>query len=269
MTEETLLKHAQFIYDQVAKLDTYDDTADELLHNPCMETLLHLTGIIVPEEHDVKLSSRKKTVRKVAKGRRVVEKTCTKATTTPLVADMFNEFFHDQLAIPSGPQQSSNAVANNKGPKTPSSRPSRAVVKQEKVSSSSVTWIGETIGTLHGCKYYKQASIDDQVIAVGDYLAIIYEASVIVGQVEYMWEDNNKGRKQQMLHCRLFARASETIIGETGDEREVFATDTCFDAPFQSVHSKAIVDVLDLKASGSFLLLLFFYYCLMIGCLVL
>ncbi|KAG1714242.1 DNA (cytosine-5)-methyltransferase 1 [Nymphon striatum] len=86
--EDSLLKHAQFIVDQVS---SYDDLGDEdenrLLLTPCMRALINLSGVTLGQR------------RKIRKRERVVKekKPHTKATTTPIVRGLCEELFENEM----------------------------------------------------------------------------------------------------------------------------------------------------------------------------
>lgn len=88
-TEDTLLRHAQFLVEQV---ESYDQAADDdelpLLVSACMRDLIKLAGVTLGK-------------RRAARGVKVkLDKKKTgpsKATTTPLVRHIFDIFFKDQI----------------------------------------------------------------------------------------------------------------------------------------------------------------------------
>ncbi|XP_063239030.1 DNA (cytosine-5)-methyltransferase PliMCI-like [Bacillus rossius redtenbacheri] len=91
LTEETLLRHAQFVCSQVNSFDgSAGDEDDLLIASPCMRTLLKLSGA-APSK---RLALRRMVVKdcKLQKSARWM-----KATTTPLVQNVFESFFRDQL----------------------------------------------------------------------------------------------------------------------------------------------------------------------------
>ncbi|KAG9430318.1 DNA methyltransferase 1a [Apis mellifera carnica] len=88
-TEDSLLRHAQFICDQVLSFDNSADSEDTLLiTSPCMRALANLAGVTLGKRVTFRRTQREQKVRKPA---------WTKATTTKLVSDMFENIFTDQL----------------------------------------------------------------------------------------------------------------------------------------------------------------------------
>ncbi|XP_033204996.2 DNA methyltransferase 1a isoform X1 [Bombus vancouverensis nearcticus] len=89
-TEDSLLRHAQFICDQVLSFDDSASAEDTLLiTSPCMRALANLAGVTLGKRvSQSQMRLREQKVRKPA---------WTKATTTQLVNNMFENIFADQL----------------------------------------------------------------------------------------------------------------------------------------------------------------------------
>ncbi|KAG8228423.1 DNA (cytosine-5)-methyltransferase 1-like [Ladona fulva] len=91
LTEEGLLEHAQFVCEQVRSFDEADSTdLDRLLMMPCMQTLIKLGGVRFGKRQKV-LSCVSKDLHKKVQ--------LTKATTTPLVREIFEMFFRDKIKL--------------------------------------------------------------------------------------------------------------------------------------------------------------------------
>ncbi|XP_025996917.1 DNA (cytosine-5)-methyltransferase PliMCI isoform X2 [Solenopsis invicta] len=91
-TEDTLLRHAQFICDQVLSSDNnVGSSSDEtlLITAPCMRSLMHLSGVTLGKKSAIRLSKRQPKIKKPS---------WSMATTTKLVSNMFENIFADQLA---------------------------------------------------------------------------------------------------------------------------------------------------------------------------
>nr|XP_039272538.1 DNA (cytosine-5)-methyltransferase 1-like [Styela clava] len=85
-TEDSLLRHAQFVVEQVDSFDgSREEDEDSLLSHPCMRDLVHLAGVT--------LGKRKAVRKRIIKDKKAVKASSTKATTTPLVAFMTESFF--------------------------------------------------------------------------------------------------------------------------------------------------------------------------------
>ncbi|CAO2635941.1 DNA (cytosine-5)-methyltransferase 1 [Lemmus lemmus] len=90
-TEDSLLRHAQFVVNQV---ESYDDAKDSdetpIFLTPCMRALIKLAGVTLGQRraerrHNLKDSTKEK------------DKGPTKATTTKLVYQIFDTFFSEQI----------------------------------------------------------------------------------------------------------------------------------------------------------------------------
>ncbi|XP_017882042.1 DNA (cytosine-5)-methyltransferase PliMCI-like [Ceratina calcarata] len=90
-TEDSLLRHAQFICEQVISFDSAARPEDPLLiTTSCMRALVTLAGVTLNKRIEL---------RRPAAGNQKSKKVLwTKATTTKLVNNMFETFFSDQIA---------------------------------------------------------------------------------------------------------------------------------------------------------------------------
>nr|ASM42030.1 DNMT1 [Pogonomyrmex barbatus] len=89
-TEDTLLRHAQFICDQVVSFDNSAEADDILLITaPCIRSLMKLCGITL---------GKKSVLRSVRREQKVKTPAWSMATTTKLVSNMFENIFSGQLA---------------------------------------------------------------------------------------------------------------------------------------------------------------------------
>lgn len=90
-TEDSLLRHAQFVVGQV---ESYDDAKDSdeqpIFLTPCMRDLIKLAGVTLGQRR----AERRQTIRHSAKEK---DKGPTKATTTKLVYQIFDTFFAEQI----------------------------------------------------------------------------------------------------------------------------------------------------------------------------
>ncbi len=90
-TEDTLLRHAQFIVEQVESYDLYGDLDEEpTIITPCMVALIKLAGVT--------LGKRRAACRAAREARERAKKPKhTMATTTFLVKNIFEQFFQNQI----------------------------------------------------------------------------------------------------------------------------------------------------------------------------
>ncbi|KAI5727206.1 hypothetical protein M8J76_016131 [Diaphorina citri] len=94
LSEDQLLRHAQFICDQVLGFDDASEGTDEtqLIVTPCIRTLIQLAGVTFGQRKKL-IASERGRVKPVA----AQKPTWSKATTTSLVRDVFENFFKGQL----------------------------------------------------------------------------------------------------------------------------------------------------------------------------
>nr|CAD7420139.1 unnamed protein product [Timema poppensis] len=93
LTEDSLLRHAQFVCDQVMSFDSMAEPEDNLLiTSPCMRALVHLAGVNFNKRQELR-----RNVRKVYNARKIGENSWSRSTTTFLVQNVFETFFPDQL----------------------------------------------------------------------------------------------------------------------------------------------------------------------------
>lgn len=89
-TEDSLLRHAQFVVEQV---ESYDEAADQdevlLITMPCMRDLIKLAGVTL---------GKRRAARKAATVKKEKKPVFTMATVTPLVSHIFDAIFKDQIA---------------------------------------------------------------------------------------------------------------------------------------------------------------------------
>ncbi|XP_003460912.3 DNA (cytosine-5)-methyltransferase 1 isoform X2 [Cavia porcellus] len=92
-TEDSLLRHAQFVVSQV---ESYDDAKDSdeqpIFLSPCMRDLIKLAGVTLGQRR----AERRQTVR-LRNSNKDKDKGPTKATTTKLVYEIFDTFFSEQI----------------------------------------------------------------------------------------------------------------------------------------------------------------------------
>ena len=92
LTEDSLLRHSQFVCDRVYHFDAAGSEEEpQLILSPCMRTLIQLAGITLGKRRATRKVERKDVAAKVKKP------TWSKATTTPLVSKVFETFFKDQM----------------------------------------------------------------------------------------------------------------------------------------------------------------------------
>nr|XP_031545452.1 DNA (cytosine-5)-methyltransferase 1 isoform X2 [Vicugna pacos] len=90
-TEDSLLRHAQFVVEQVESYDEAGDSDEQpIFLTPCMRDLIKLAGVTLGKRR----AERRRTIGHSAKEK---DKGPTKATTTKLVYQIFDTFFAEQI----------------------------------------------------------------------------------------------------------------------------------------------------------------------------
>uniref|UniRef100_A0A8C7CI06 DNA (cytosine-5)-methyltransferase n=1 Tax=Oncorhynchus kisutch TaxID=8019 RepID=A0A8C7CI06_ONCKI len=93
-TEDTLLRHAQFVVEQVESYDEAGDSDEQpIIVTPCMRDLIKLAGVTLGKRR----AARRQAIRHPTKIERDSKGGPTRATTTKLVYKIFDTFFSDQI----------------------------------------------------------------------------------------------------------------------------------------------------------------------------
>ncbi|XP_033220801.1 DNA (cytosine-5)-methyltransferase PliMCI-like [Belonocnema kinseyi] len=257
---ELLIKHSQFICEQVFSFDTYasiDDTF--LITKSCMRSLINLSGVDLenadshvrrndPESDKIIRNQIQK-----RKNQRVKKPGCTKATTTPLVRDTFESFFKDQFR--NQERQDPKRVCPNLAVKEADEsdlenedefeilvdHKNEEEFSEEhfKYFEREAEWIGDPIDEDSGRIFYKGAILDKEEIGIGDCVLIEVNSSTQVAKVFYMFEDRD-GNK--LIHANWYWKSCDTILGETADTFELFYSDRCDNIAFNTISSKVKVE---------------------------
>ncbi|KAL1124037.1 hypothetical protein AAG570_001807 [Ranatra chinensis] len=291
-TEDSLLRHAQFVCDQVLSFEAASDGNDtSLITTPCMRALIHLAGVTFGKRQAMRRGEKKQF--------KVKKPIWSKATTTPLVQSVFEKFFPDQLdnTVPDydkGPRRrrcgvceacqltdcgtciscvdmikfggsgrSKQACVRRRCPNMavqeaddsePEDEDNYQLAAEEKAKFESkprttrvsggkkeVEWVGEKIVDDGRRVFYSSAKIGDETVNVGDFVSVEPSnpiSPVVIGQISYMWQNQFT---QKYMHARWFCRSSETVLGETGDPKELFVVDECENSLLNGVTGKVTV----------------------------
>ncbi|KAF8412006.1 hypothetical protein HHK36_004565 [Tetracentron sinense] len=121
---------------------------------------------------------------------------------------------------------------------------SRSKPTKSMPASKEIRWDGKPIGkTLSGEALYKQAIVRGDVITVGGAVVVevdVSEEGLAIYFVEYMFEKSD-GRK--IVHGRVMQRGSQTVLGNTANEREVFLTHECLEFELGDVKQTIVMDI--------------------------
>ncbi|KAM0975127.1 hypothetical protein ACFX13_018490 [Malus domestica] len=121
-----------------------------------------------------------------------------------------------------------------------------SISRQTKSCSNNkeILWDGEPVGTTcSGEALYMRASLRGDEISVGGAVLVELDGSdelPAIYYVEYMYETRNGSK---MFHGRLMERGSQTVLGNTANEREVFLTNECTNLALKVVKETSVVDI--------------------------
>lgn len=107
-----------------------------------------------------------------------------------------------------------------------------------------IMWDGDPVGkTSFGQALYRCAIVlGDPIVVGGSVLVDIDEPDELsaIYFVEYMFETSDGSK---MFHGRMMQGARQTVLGNTGNEREVFLTNECMDFGLENIKQKVVVDI--------------------------
>lgn len=215
-TEEDLIVHAQFVLDQVTDYDSNDTHHLPLGDTQCIETLTQLSGAAKP----VKAPSRRRQRGQRYEKSDISNREFSKATTTELVKDVFENMFAAQL---NGNDKENEKNMNKL--KTVfnicSTRMKKVMPVIQSINENEILWNGQKL-----CEKM--------------FVLINNNASEIpfIGCIQYL----HKTTYKNMAHVHLFIHSHETVIGETSDSQEIFALKRC-----TSIDVKDIATILNVK----------------------
>nr|QJS39016.1 DNA methyltransferase 1 [Mythimna separata] len=117
-------------------------------------------------------------------------------------------------------------------------------VKLTGSNNRNIKWVGEPTKADATKVYYDKVEIDGSELCNGDFVMVETSQSnipALVARVVYMWRETIN--KSGYFHAEVFIRASDTVLGEVSDPREVFLGDRCcHGAPLSSILRKACVE---------------------------
>ncbi|PRQ47202.1 putative DNA (cytosine-5-)-methyltransferase [Rosa chinensis] len=124
-------------------------------------------------------------------------------------------------------------------------RPSPILRKIKPCSSSKkILWGDEPLGeTCSGEALYKHAVLRGEEISVGGAVLVEVDGSdelPVIYFVEYMYESSDG---EKMFHGRMMQRGSDTVLGNTANERELFLTNECINLALKDVKQTVVVGI--------------------------
>ncbi|GFZ03206.1 methyltransferase 1 [Actinidia rufa] len=260
--ERYVVVHGQIILQQFAEFP------DDTIRKSAFVTGLHDK---MEERHHTKWLVKKKLVLKkeanlnprAATAPSLSKRKVMPATTTRLINRIWGDFYSnyssedpketDTLALKEveieeeqeDGEEDCEDVEEEKGQVVEHNVKSYSASKQGKpvYSNEEIKWVGKQVGrTCEGESLYKQAVVSGCVVSVGGFVLVEAddsEENPPIYVVEYMFE-NSDARK--MVHGRLMLRGSQTVLGNTTNEREVFLTNDCLEFELADVIQTVVVE---------------------------
>lgn len=215
-TEEDLIAHAQFVLDQVIDYDLNDSYHLPLADTQCIETLTELSGAAKPVKAPSRILQRAGHRTRGVKTN-IGKREFSKATTTELVKDVFENMFAAQLDN----DDKENESTMNK------------LVKNvfENVCN-------DQIEDKPGIVDKNNIILQNQNLCEKMFVVVKNKASAmpLFGQIKYIYKSHFKDR----AHIVLFMHSYETVLGETADPQEIFSLKKCMD-----IDTNNVIKVLD------------------------
>ena len=107
--------------------------------------------------------------------------------------------------------------------------------------NNDVKWLGEGVAVAGGRTYYKSAILDGHlIVSQGDKVIVQPKEREIphyVAVISHLFD----GPSGATVHLIWFGRASDTVLGGTEDDRELFQLLDCQDGPLESIVKKCEV----------------------------
>uniref|UniRef100_A0A8C3MB80 DNA (cytosine-5)-methyltransferase n=1 Tax=Geospiza parvula TaxID=87175 RepID=A0A8C3MB80_GEOPR len=277
-TEDSLLRHAQFVVEQV---ESYDEAGDSdeppVLITPCMRDLIKLAGAI---RHPTRIDK---------------DKGPTKATTTKLVYLIFDTFFSEQIEKDEREEDKENTTKRRgcgvcevcQQPECGKCKACQNMVKfggsgrskqaclqrrcpnlavreadedeevddnipempspkkmlqgrKKKQNKSRISWVGEPIKSDGKKDFYQRVCIDSETLEVGDCVSVSPDDPTKPLYLARVTAmwEDSSG---QMFHAHWFCPGSDTVLGATSDPLELFLVDECEDMQLSYIHGKVNV----------------------------
>jgi len=215
-TEEDLIAHAQFVLDQVTDYDLNDTHYLPLAETQCIETLTELSGAAKKVPNNTLNRARQRT-RSVKTD--ISKPEFSKATTTELVKDVFENMFAAQLDI----DDKENDVTMNKLVNNVFDDVCKTKIKKKPTNLNDVEQV------LRDLKLSKKMF----VLVKNNFSPV-----PLIGRIEYLFKTNLKNK----AHVILFKHSYETVLGEASDSQEIFALKKCM-----TIDVTNVIKVLDVK----------------------
>ncbi|XP_047333677.1 DNA (cytosine-5)-methyltransferase 1-like isoform X2 [Impatiens glandulifera] len=112
---------------------------------------------------------------------------------------------------------------------------------QENLHSSNgvINWDGEASATYDDKVLYRQAKVGGTVVSVGGFVLVkTTKSEPSICLIEYLFANSSE---RKMAHGRVMLKGSQTVLGDTANEREVFMTSNCLEFDLSDILQ--IIDV--------------------------
>ncbi|CAG7872344.1 unnamed protein product [Brassica rapa] len=179
---------------------------------------------ILPTKPKNKILPKKpKSKLRIGKGYVASKRSAMQATKTHLVDRIWGQYYSEYGAI----------GAENGKEKVQEERKNEEEDDVEEPSVLETRWEGDILGrTSAGEPLYQQALVGGEVVAVGGAVLLEVNETSVIYFVEYMFESSDHCK---MLHGRHLERGSETVLGNTANERELFLTNACMTVQLKDI----------------------------------
>ncbi|CAI6366039.1 unnamed protein product [Macrosiphum euphorbiae] len=211
-SEEDLITHAQFVLDQTTDYDSTGAYDFPLSDTQCIKTLTQLSGATESDNAPIRRLGRLRYISTCIKSN-FSQRKFSKATTTELVKDVFENVFAAQLDI----DDEESEETMNKLVKTVFDN-----VCNEDVSNDLSNF----------------NHVENHVMCEKMFVLVKNNFTTIplIGCIQYFF----KTKFKDMAHIQLFMHGYETVLGETADPQEIFSLKHCI-----NIEIKNVVGVID------------------------
>lgn len=111
------------------------------------------------------------------------------------------------------------------------------------VLAKKVSWVDPPVISNSGNTYYNSVELNDEVIIEpGDFVTLRSTnegVSAQIVKVAYMWEDVSGIAR---FHANYLWRSRDTVLGETGNKKELFFINRCLDMTLAGAMKKVDVE---------------------------
>ncbi|NXP70768.1 DNMT1 methyltransferase, partial [Ramphastos sulfuratus] len=277
-TEDSLLRHAEFVVEQV---ESYDEAGDSdeppVLITPCMRDLIKLAGVTLGKRR----ATRRQAIRHPTKIER--DKGPTKATTTKLVSLIFDTFFSEQIEKDEREEDKENGTKRRRcgvcevcqQPECGKCKACQNMVKFGGSGRSKQACIQRRCPNLAVQEADEDEEVDDNIPEMPSPKKMLQGRKKKQNKSRISWVGEPikvrlravclflpgitslpfpnlppcpprvtamwEDSSGQMFHAHWFCPGSDTVLGATSDPLELFLVDECEDMQLSYIHGKVKV----------------------------